>query len=84
MVSRYFLDNDRLGKTNKVAKYQPAKWGIEAHKIYVKFFLQNTLKMRKYVIEIVNVNFGKFPINFVPIQFGPVTHPPPVESSYAK
>ena len=29
MVSRYFLDNDRLGKTNKVAKYQPAKWGIE-------------------------------------------------------
>ena len=24
MVSRYFLDNDRLGKTNKAAKYQPA------------------------------------------------------------
>ena len=29
LVSQYFLDNDRLGKTNKVAKYQPAKWGIE-------------------------------------------------------
>ena len=29
LVSRYFLGNDRLGKTNKAAKYQPSKWDIE-------------------------------------------------------
>ena len=75
MVSRYFLGNDRLGKTNKRINHLN---GIsKAHKIICQFFTCKTaLKMCKYFIEIVKF-FAKS-INFrLRYSIGkPVTRPP--------